>query len=337
MNITQIAELTAAAKEAVEKVDHQAEYNKLMRQSAAHQRIADGLAQSHQEEDYPLYTEHAGKAWRLGNKAMEHFKRMTKEERAMLKKQSWDGMQQPQPGRASFGNKQKQFMKGMAAYATTETIKKNWDVRADWAEFDQQREAAGKTRGGVADLARRQARQGKFEQKMMHRVLTREGWRQATKADLANPVVKKAVDDANDGNQNRIWNKYLQRGVSPSTRVYTSDSRPNEVITTNKYGSAYGQHNWMHSKLYQPGDVQNPNIHISPIYRSTSGGGQESLYKHLRGGAPPEALGFSGAKKVQADWTQFDEERNQGRPGDRHSGVKTYKSGYFGKVTIPED
>lgn len=83
------------------KTDHMAEYKRLMKESAAHQRAADALAQSHQEEDRPLYEQHAGKAWRLGNKAMEHFRRLTKEQRSMLRDQHWQ-TSRPKP---TFGKK----------------------------------------------------------------------------------------------------------------------------------------------------------------------------------------------------------------------------------------
>lgn len=85
------------------KVDHLAEYKRLMKESGSHQRAADALADSHQDEDRPLYEQHAGKAWRLGNKAMDHFRRLTKEQRAMMKEDHWKNSQ-PQQG---FGKKKK--------------------------------------------------------------------------------------------------------------------------------------------------------------------------------------------------------------------------------------
>jgi len=88
----------AAADKDAPKVDHLAEYQNLMKKSAAHGRAAQALADSHQDEDRELYEHHSGKAWRLGNKAMDHFKRLTKEQRAMLKDQHWQNSRPAQQG-----------------------------------------------------------------------------------------------------------------------------------------------------------------------------------------------------------------------------------------------
>ena len=119
-----------------EKEDHLAQYQKLMRESGAHQRAADALAQSHQDEDRPIYEHHAGKAWRLGTKAMEHFKRMTKEQRSMLKDQAWTGMQPQQQG---FGGQRKQFGGGQQGFQRK--------MQADWQKFDEERGKGGKDAG----------------------------------------------------------------------------------------------------------------------------------------------------------------------------------------------
>ena len=176
------------------------------------------------------------------------------------------------------------------------------EIQADWTKFDEERaKGTGNDQmGHIKDLYQNKpstAQQpfaigkaqlkGQRQQDEMHYMLKNAGWRHTMQQDLANPFVRKVVQDAQEGNYSK---------PSTGARVYVHDQRPNEAITTDRTGNRRGNHNWMHFKQSQPSAVRNKDFHISPLTLMKSGGGAGSLQHHLKAGAPPSSLGFSGTK-----------------------------------------